>query len=59
MVRLQEKIRAECMDHCLVISNTFALPGWQPFRRIHVGGWWDTQVYAYLAGDKRGEVNPS
>jgi hypothetical protein len=58
MARLTDKILAECADHCLVISNTFALPGWMPIHRSHLGGWWDTSIYVYRVGENRYDRDP-
>lgn len=49
MRRLGPKLRAELRPGSLIISNTFALPGWEPERVIEVADMYHTRVYLYRA----------
>lgn len=47
MERLRAKFERELPPGALVISNTFAVPGWAPERTQHVGGLCPGPVYVY------------
>jgi hypothetical protein len=47
MARLRPKLEAELPPGALVLSNTFAVPGWTPERSLPVGGALQTRVYLY------------
>jgi trans-aconitate methyltransferase len=49
MRHLGPKLRAELRPGSLIISNTFALPGWEPERTIEVTDMYQTRVYLYRA----------
>lgn len=55
MDRLQDKILRECKDGCIIVSNTFAMPGWTAMRQIRLGGLWNTHLYVYRVGENRTE----
>jgi hypothetical protein len=50
MRRLGPKLRAELKPGALIISNTFALPGWEPERVIEIADMYHSRVYLYRAG---------
>ena len=47
MKKLKSKLEAELPDSAWVISNTFAMPGWKPERRVQVEGVLSSSVYLY------------
>ena len=49
MERLQKKFEKELKPGTLVISNTFAIPGWEPEQVIKVPDLYRTKVYVYRA----------
>ena len=49
MARLQPKLAAELPAGALVISNTFALPDWQPTDMERANDLYDSPVYVYVA----------
>jgi hypothetical protein len=49
MPGLADKLRRELRPGAFVISNTFALPGWEPARVVHTGGLYSSPVYLYYA----------
>ena len=49
MTRLQPKLAAELPSGALVVSNTFALPDWQPADMARADDLYDSPVYLYVA----------
>ena len=49
MTRLQPKLAAELPADALVISNTFALPDWQPADMERADDLYNSPVYLYVA----------
>ncbi len=47
MKKLKSKLETELPDGAWVISNTFAVPGWKPERRVRVDGVLSSSVYLY------------
>lgn len=47
METLREKFEAELRAGSLVISHTFAVPGWEPERVVEVSDLYRTKVYVY------------
>jgi cyclopropane fatty-acyl-phospholipid synthase-like methyltransferase len=47
MRRLAPKLEAELREGALVVSHTFAVPGWKPDRELDAGDWWRTRVHVY------------
>lgn len=47
MSRLRGKLEQELRPGALVVSNTFAVPGWKPERTVRVGDVYGTRVYVY------------
>lgn len=47
MKKLKSKLETELPDGAWVISNTFAVPGWKPERRVRVEGVLSSFVYLY------------
>ncbi|HET6346793.1 MAG TPA: class I SAM-dependent methyltransferase [Myxococcota bacterium] len=47
MPALADKLRRELRPGAFVISNTFALPGWEPTRVLHTGGLYSSPMYLY------------
>ena len=50
MTQLSHKLRRELRPGAWVISNTFALPGWQPIRVVRLRDWYRTPMYLYRQG---------
>ncbi len=50
MERLKEKFEKELKKNAVVISNTFAVPGWKPYRVIDVSDIFRSKIYIYLIG---------
>ncbi|MBD3421392.1 MAG: SAM-dependent methyltransferase [Chitinivibrionales bacterium] len=50
MARLKEKIERECRPGTLVISNTFAFPGWREREKVVVADLFRTPILVYVAG---------
>ncbi len=47
MERLKEKFDKELPQGCLVISHTFAIPGWTPVKTVRVDDLYRTPIYCY------------
>jgi len=47
MARLMEKLKNELSRNAVVLSNTFAMPGWNPEKVIDTGDIYRTKVYVY------------
>lgn len=47
MRKLKEKFQKELKSGTLIVSNTFAIPGWQPEAVHEVGDLYRTKVYVY------------
>lgn len=47
MERLKVKFEDELGANSMVVSHTFAVPGWQPSRTLIVGGLFPTPIYFY------------
>ena len=47
MKRLKEKLEAELKPGTLVISNTFAIPGWAYEKMLEVDDLYRTKIYLY------------
>ena len=47
MERLSPKLLSELAPGALVISNTFALPGWSPEASVVVRDLWNSRIYRY------------
>ncbi|HSG05179.1 MAG TPA: SAM-dependent methyltransferase, partial [Nitrospiria bacterium] len=50
MARFSAKLRAELPAGSVVVSNTFALPDWEPETVRQTGGWFGGPVYRYVQG---------
>lgn len=50
MEKLKEKFERELKEGCWVISNTFAVPGWEPEKVVVLEDWYRTKVYLYRKG---------
>jgi len=50
MHKLRPKLEAELCSGTPVISSTFAVSGWTPFRVVEVADLYHTKVYEYRAG---------
>ena len=49
MSRLKEKFERELKPGALIVSNTFAIPGWEPEKVIQADDLWKSNVYLYRA----------
>jgi len=47
MERLKKKFEAELSPGTVIISNTFAIPGWEPEQVVKVNDFYRTKVYVY------------
>ena len=47
MERLASKFENELKPGAFVISNTFALPGWEAKKVVETGGIWPSKIYLY------------
>ncbi len=47
MERLKKKFEEELKPGTLIVSNTFAIPGWEPEQVIKVNDFYRTKVYVY------------
>jgi len=47
MLSLQEKLKRELSDEIFVVSNTFALPLYQPTKVIRLRDVYQTPIYVY------------
>jgi hypothetical protein len=52
MARLKEKFECELRPGTMVISNTFAVPGWAPAEVVRLNDWYRTPVYVYRTVEK-------
>ncbi len=50
MERLKRKFDQELKPGTVVISNSFAIPGWEPQEVLQVGDFYRTKVYVYKKG---------
>jgi len=50
MKQLQQKLSTEQVSDVLLISNTFALPGYEPISSIRLDDLYNTPVYSYQLG---------
>jgi len=50
MKELKVKFERELKEGTLVISNTFALPGWEPIRISNVSDLYHSRIYVYQVG---------
>ena len=48
MERLKNKFDRELVSETLVISNTFAVPGWNPTKVLELNDIYHTKIYIYL-----------
>jgi hypothetical protein len=47
MIRLKNKFEKELIPGTIVISHTFAIPGWTPFKQIRLNDLYHTLIYIY------------
>lgn len=47
MEKLKEKLERELKPGTVVISNTFAIPGWQPSRIVQLDDLYSSSIYVY------------
>jgi len=47
MVALHEKLKRERLNEILIVSNTFALPSYQPTKTIRLKDIYQTPIYVY------------
>ncbi|MGM0440129.1 MAG: class I SAM-dependent methyltransferase [Chlamydiota bacterium] len=47
MQTLKSKLEKELLPGTLIISNTFAIPGWEPIKIKNLRGLTSTQIYCY------------
>ncbi len=47
MEKLKTKLETELADGAMVVSNTFAMPGWKPERVVRAGDIYSSPVYLY------------
>lgn len=52
MTTLAERFPKELKPGCVVITNTFRLPGWTPEKTIQLDDLHQTHVYRYVVGEK-------
>lgn len=48
MVRLSTKLKSELAPGTVVVSNTFALPGWMPVQQAQLNDMYGTKVYRFV-----------
>lgn len=53
MSNLRPKLEAELSDDAIVVSNTFAVPGWTPSDTHQADDLFKTRIYVYRVGDAR------
>lgn len=53
MSNLRPKFDRELSDDCIVLSNTFAVPGWKPSETFTADDLFNTRIYIYRVGDAR------
>ena len=51
MTRLKQKLEQELSGEAMVLSNTFAVPGWKPHQRVKLDDLYRTPVYCYTRSD--------
>ena len=49
MTQLSTKLRSELSPDTVVVSNTFALPGWVPDEHVQLKDWYRTKIYRLVA----------
>ncbi len=54
MKRLKEKFEKELKKNTVVISNTFAVPGWKPVKVNEVSDMYHSKLYVYVIGKTSG-----
>lgn len=47
MEKLKYKFKNECSTNTLIVSHTFAIPGWKPIRTEAVNDIYQTKIYIY------------
>lgn len=50
MKQLRDKFQRELKPGTLIISNTFAVPGWKPEKTVTLDDMYCTKIYLYKAG---------
>jgi hypothetical protein len=55
MVRLSTKLQSELMPGTVVVSNTFALPGWVPDQKSQLKDLYRTKIYRFIVDKEAGE----
>ena len=54
MVRLSTKLQSELMPGTIVVSNTFALPGWVPDQKSQLKDLYRTKIYRFVVDKDSG-----
>jgi hypothetical protein len=54
MVQLSTKLQSELVPGTIVVSNTFALPGWVPEQQFQLNDLYRTKIYRFVVGEKLG-----
>jgi hypothetical protein len=54
MVRLSTKLRSELIPGTVVVSNTFALPGWVPDHQSQLKDLYRTKIYRFIVDKESG-----
>ena len=54
MVRLSTKLLSELMPGTIVVSNTFALPGWVPDQKSQLKDLYRTKIYRFIVDKESG-----
>jgi hypothetical protein len=54
MVRLSTKLQSELMPGTVVVSNTFALPGWVPDQKSQLKDLYRTKIYRFIVDKESG-----
>lgn len=47
MTKLKDKLDLELKKGAVVISSTFAVPGWKPVETVTVNDWYRSKIYVY------------
>ncbi len=47
MAKLKEKFKNELKSGAMIVSNTFAIPGWTPLKTIIIDDLYHTKIYLY------------
>ena len=50
MIKLKEKFEKELQKNSYVITHTFAIPNWKPYKVIKCNDLYSTQIYFYKIG---------